>query len=1354
MFRGRYIWLCLLLAASMHAQQWTTLFAYNNVTQIAMAPDRVYALSDGSLYSVEKQSEQIRIYNSLSGLHSTGISCIHYDDRSAQLIIGYKTGKIDLLSDGGVRYIGDLYDKDMTQQKTINNITIHNRIAYLSTHYGVQLFDLRENKLTDSYWLRPKGEETNVEDVLISGDSIHAFTADSVFSGALRDNLVDYRYWNRSLRDGRLTPDPEKGKHYQDEYDHWYAAYAEGIVRFTPTSRLTYKPQGPLSNTPYNLTIAQGYLFVVPGGRWDSQYNNPGVVMRYDGSAWMNLPVDSIRQNSGEVVRDFMDVAVDPRNKEHYFVSSYGTGLFEFIGKQVVRHYLPAADNTIRTAATGADATYTRLVGTAFDKENRLWMLNSGSVPYQINCLDTEGEWHGLALRYNGEQKQFATPGQLLIDKRNSNYKWMNDIRYYQNIYLLDDNGTPFDASDDRTMARKEWISQTGQRFAPEFFCRLEQDHTGRLWVGTEQGIAIIDTIDFFTSDRIIRPELMDSHGENPMATLWINALCEDTEGRMWVGTQTMGVYVLSLDASEILAQYTTDNSAMPSNGILSLACDENGIMYIGTAEGLVKFDEHADPESLKGSSSGETEMDMGRMQQWRLHYSYTNPKEVVATPQHIYALANGTLFSVDRRSDEIEYWNKSTGLNGNNIVHIAFDQHTSQLVIGYDDGRIDLLDEEGRVRQMPDIYMKAASMAVTINNITIGSKNVYLSMPFGILAVNTKKAEIVDTYYIGEEAAYVNVRHVVETGDSLYAFTSDYVYSASLADNLVDYTYWHKHLLPGEGLMQALVYKDELYILQHDSLYRLRENNWDLVVPNPLAWVHVSGGQLLTYQYNNGLLRLTDEDQLSGLTGSYVATDAVYSQGEYWLGEQSRGLVRLNSMGDDHFVPQGPISNFGYRLYAKNDRLYVASGGRWSEQFGRQSDINIYDGTNWLGIPWNDTYYRLSADMRDVVSYAVDPQDASHFYVATYGTGVFEFRENKAYAHFDPSNSTLREAIEDINPTYFTRTDGMLWDEQGNIWVLNSTEIGAPVHIRRPNGTWQALNLTSRGQRLTLTTPGDIWVDNRSSRRKWIIDQREQQGVILLDDGGTPTYSGDDQCLKRNVFTDQNGVPITPSAILCLTQDLDNRIWIGTLAGILVIPSSVDFFTSDACHRIIIPRNDGTGLGDYLLGNEQINCMAVDGGNRMWIGTANSGLYLIEDDTITVAHFTAENSELPSNAIQSIAIMPMTGEVFVGTDNGIASYRSDASEPQEDLSNAYAFPNPVRPGYGGMISIAGLMDQTVVNIVDAGGNLVCKTRSHGGMAVWDGNLPDGQRAKSGVYTALCNEPNGGHTVVKILFVQ
>ena len=121
------------------------------------------------------------------------------------------------------------------------------------------------------------------------------------------------------------------------------------------------------------------------------------------------------------------------------------------------------------------------------------------------------------------------------------------------------------------------------------------------------------------------------------------------------------------------------------------------------------------------------------------------------------------------------------------------------------------------------------------------------------------------------------------------------------------------------------------------------------------------------------------------------------------------------------------------------------------------------------------------------------------------------------------------------------------------------------------------------------------------------MIEQRGESGVILFDDKGTPTNTSDDRCIKRSSWIDQNGREIKPEFVLCLTQDLNNRIWIGTQAGILTIPSSVDFFNSNACRRIIIPRNDGTGLGDYLLGDERINCMAVDGGNRMWIGTENS---------------------------------------------------------------------------------------------------------------------------------------------------
>ena len=1344
--------LCVLCLIPGKAQKWTTHFAYNNVTQIAMAPDKVYAMSDGSLYSVDKQSEQIKIYNNQSGLHSTGITCIHYDAIGKQLLIGYSTGKIDILSAQGVRYIGELYDKDMTQSKTIYNITLQGRTAYLSTAYGVQTMDLRENKLVDSYWLRPGGQETAVKDVLINNDSIYAFTDDSLFCASMQANLVDYTVWKRE-KAGRVAPEEEKGIHYQDATSHWYAGHAEGIVRFTQTARLTYKPQGPLTNKPYYVSAVGDEVFMLSGGRWTEQDNTPGHVMRYADHTWHNILADSIRAVTDSRVLDFLNVAVDPQDIHHYFVTSYGTGLYEFRNDTCVGY--TSANDIIGAAVPSAPDRYTRLIGAHYDNNNRLWFLNAGQVPYPV--IIKEGDvFHGLPLLVDGQALPIDIPCDIIIDRRNDHLKWIGSAYKKMGLILLDDNGTPLDASDDRVCLRREWTNQEGRTFKPEDLFAMMQDRQGRIWMATEQGAAYVDAnTDFFSSDVVIQPDVMDNNGENPITSLRIKALCQTPDGLIWIGTQTLGVYVLNEEANQIIAHYTTDNSAMSANGILSLCSAADGHVWIGTSEGLVEFEPKGKDDRINDEQSNDASLyEEGSMQQWKLHLSYANPQEIVATPQQVFATANGALFSVNKADDAIEYWSKATGLNGTSVAHIAYDSQAEKLIIAYENGQIDLLDNDGVVTHMPDISMKAGSIAVTIHHICVGTNHTYLAMPFGIIAMDTKKGEVSDTYYIGSDAASVEVQQIAELGDTLYAFSFDRLYKTSLQDNLVDYNFWRYETLPFEQVSRAAVYQNALYVLAHDSLYRQEGDTWNLVVPNPLEWMHVSGRQMLVYQRNTGLLQLTEGDQLKGLTNTYVATDAVCSNGEYWLAEESKGLVRLGNEGDDFFRPEGPLSNFGYHLDIAHDQLYVAPGGRWAEQYSRQSNLSIYDGQQWRGIPWPDTWYYTGHDIRDAVGYAVDAADPGHFFVATYGTGVFEFKDYKAVQHYDNANSTLYKAVPSANDYYFTRTDGAMMDEQGNLWVMNATETGKPLHVRTPSGQWYALPLRSGGADLTIETPTGIWTDQRNSQRKWMMSQRgEKPSLILLDDGGTPTLSGDDRCVARSSFVDQNNNTLTPANFRCFAQDKTNRIWIGTDKGILLLSKETEFFTSNACKRIIIPRNDGTGLGDYLLGDEQINCLTVDGGNRMWIGTANSGLYLIEDDTITVAHFTETNSLLPSNSVQSIAIMPKTGEVFVGTDKGIASYRSDASEASEEMSGAYAYPNPVRPDYGGVISITGLMENTVVNIIDAGGNLVCKTKSHGGTAVWDGKLPDGRRATPGVYTAMCNA-NGGHTVVKILVIR
>lgn len=1365
-----FLFSVLLCGISAQAEEWTTYFAYNNVTQIAMAPDKVFAISDGSLFSVDKQTEKITKYDRQSGLNGTNIGCIYYDTNGSQLIVAYGDGKIDMLSASGVRYISDLYNKDMTQRKDIYNVTIQGRTAYFSTHYGVQTMDLRENKLVDSYWLRPGGQETPIQDVRIIGDSIYAFggsydktnkkvIVDSLFVGSKTDNLSDYTFWRREKYTGRVTPDTDKGKHYQDATSNWYAGGSVGITRVTLTDTLNYKPDGPLTNTPYRLTATKGGVWMVAGGRWGVQYNNPGNVMHYDGTRWINIPAKNIQDITGMPALDFMNIAVDPRNKNHYYVTSYGTGLYEFDHDTLVRHDIAdPSRNTLEAAAVSNPSRYTRLDFATYDSKGNLWLIVAGAdhIQNRFSCIDTIGAWHGVMLKQEGNNIPFETPGGLVVDRINPNYKWSCRTRRDICICLLDDNGTHFDSSDDRAINRIQWTNQYGQPVTYSLIHSLIQDMEGRIWIGTNAGAAYIETgEDYFASDAIVQPSVTDNNGENPITSLGVSAICQSPDGKIWIGTENLGVYVLNNAATEIVAQYTTDNSAMPSNAVLSMACDENGKVWIGTDAGLVSVENHTTPTNGENTSNdNENYLDKGSMEQWRLHLSYTNAEEVAATPNHIYALAHGSLFSFNRADETIDYWSRATGLNGNIIAHIAYDDAAGYLIVAYEDGRIDLIDNNGNIRQMPDLYLKAGSINVTANSITVGSKYVYLSMPFGIVAIQTKKGEVTDTYYIGDNAASVNVLRVIEKGDSLYAFTSDMIYSAALKDNLVDYSYWHPSTITTDQLQDAVLYKDNIYTLQHDSLYYLNGNIWQLVTGQPVQWIHISGGKLLLSPDGHILYQLADDHQLIGLTDAYYINDAIYSQGEYWLGEKDHGLVRLNSAGDNCYHTTGPNSNSSYFMCAAHNQLYSVVGGRWGTEYNNLSDINIYTGgTNWINRNYQHIISKLNVLTTNPVSIAVDQHDAGHFFVAMYGNGVIEFRNYEAVNQYSYYNSTLQPVNSTIDKNFYTRTDGLMLDEQNNLWVMNATDIGQPLHVMTPDGVWHALNLRSQGNDISLSTPTGIWIDKRNSQFKWMMDQRHSQHLILLNDGGTPADGSDDKCMARHTFVDQNGNSISPASFRCFAQDHTNRIWIGTEKGIILIPSNVDFFTSNTCRRIIIPRNDGSGLGDYLLGEEQINCMAVDGGNRMWIGTANSGLYLIEDDTITVAHFTETNSLLPSNSVLSLAIMPETGEVYVGTSRSIASYRSDASEPQKDMSNVYAYPNPVRPNYGGMISITGLMDNTVVNIVDAGGNLVCKTKSHGGTAVWDGRDAYGRRATPGIYTALCNA-NGGHTVVKIMIMR
>lgn len=1337
-----------------NAATWETMFSYNKVSQIAVANDKVYALSDGALFSVEKNSERIEKYDAGSGLNGTTIGCISYAQKLNMLIIGYEDGKIDLMQDNSVCYVSGLYTKDMTATKTINNITIHNNTAYLSTDFGIVTFNLKKYELVDTYYIGDEASEVKVNDVLIRGDSIYAFGDKLLYTACLKDNIVDFRYWSTEPL-GRILPDANKGKVIIDTNGEcWEAGGEEGIVRKTVTQeKLTYKPDGPLVNTPYCMRTFNGRLYVVPGGRWAVQSLTPGCVMIYDGSMWHNISQTTIRSaTNNNPATDFMDVAVDPNDPEHFFVTAYGGGVYEFNNYKPLKQYLPS-NSSLVTRVDNAPTKYTRCTGGTFDSKGNYWCLNT-SESKTVHRLTTNQIWDGITLKKDGNVVPVYTSAEILLDHRNENHKWITSCREGTKLILLNDNGT-ISENDDNVVFRDTWTTASGKTISPLYIYTIKQDTKNNIWIGTSSGPIIIPAnVDFASSDLCRQIDILDDAGENLFQSFEIKSIEFDDEGKIWLGTNE-GAFVVSSDWTKVVARYTSANTIMPSSNVMSLAFDQQTKnMYIGTSNGIVKYNATASGDESGMEESIKEELDYGSIKQWRPHFSYTTIKKVIQSATDVYALTDGVVFSLNKEDESLTEWNKSTGLSSSTVTQLGYDKMTDKVVLCYSDGKIDLIDGEGNITPMLDLYQKASSISVSVNHLFIHNGKAYLSMAFGIVVLDLDKAEVKDTYYIGENASNVEVKAVAILNDSIFALSPTNLFAASLKTNLVDYNFWHYYALPeGDNISALFAEYDQLYIKQGNNL-KIRNNNDWKVVADTLSWVSCNDGHIIAYQYGVGLIEIKAEDIVPLI--DYWPSDAIYDAQRqcYWLAVNSAGICKLTNQGRQFFVPAGPISNYGYRLKYIGNELFIAGGERWAIQKQRPGNFSIYNGKTWRKMYASTAQNALGLLPRDVVSFAGKADEPGHFFAACYGQGVYEYKDYKPINRYTPDNSTLITAVAS-NPEYYTRTEGAMIDEQGNLWVLNTENATSPINIMTPDGKWVGLSIVINGNKTMLKTPWEIVVDKRDSRYKWIIDQREDQGVFLFYDNGTPTNNTDDRCVKRKEFYDQDNIQLMPANIYCLVQDKNNDIWIGTPAGIIIIPSTVDFFTSNECYRVKIPRNDGTNLADYLLGTEQINCIAVDGANRKWIGTANSGLYLMSEDGLTTeAHFTTDNSLLPSNNILSIAIHPVNGEVFVGTGEGIASYRSDASEGQDDYSQAYAFPNPVRPDYAGSIAITGLMENSIVNIVDEGGNLICKTRSNGGTAVWDGKNQQGQKASSGIYTALCNASDGSHTVVKIMIMK
>jgi sugar lactone lactonase YvrE len=740
---------------------------------------------------------------------------------------------------------------------------------------------------------------------------------------------------------------------------------------------------------------------------------------------------------------------------------------------------------------------------------------------------------------------------------------------------------------------------------------------------------------------------------------------------------------------------------------------------------------------------------------QWRDHLAFNQGTSLAKAENLVYCISNGNLFTYNVNDNSIERATKVKGFSDISAVKVAYNEKAKAVVIAYANTNIDVVKGE-KIINISDIKTKQIFGNKVINNIYMEEHFAYLSCGFGVVVIDLDKLEIKDTYNIGVNGVSIDVKDFTSDETYYYACTVNGVFKATKSNQfLSDFSSWvNESGLPNTKFNAITFYNNKIYTNQEVEPFNGRIWQLDLST-NQWSWVdsaidykcynlRTNDGKLVV-NYANGVVIYDGDFQYNDYKGGYEKCDphdAIFKNGSVYMADFNNSLVisPLFKVEFEFIKPQGPVSNKVFDMDIVNSHLWVVPGDLdgWSNLFNIEGISHFYK-NEWhviAGDSLNQAY-----GIFDLINVCVDPKDDNRVFCSSWSKGLLQLNGNKVANYFDNNNSTL----DTIAGAPFIYVGGSAIDNDGNIWVSNSYSTSSICVYDNKLKKWDDI--------VTQNIIGNTRISKitiNSLNQKWFI-LPEGGGLMVFDDNGTINVKTDDK-LKKLGFTAGTGA-ITGADALAVAEDLNGAMWVGTDKGICVFYTPSTIFDDSGFDAQQIKIEQG-GYVEYLLESEIVKTIAIDGANRKWIGTANSGLYLINaDGTKQLEHFTIDNSPLLSNTINDLEIDGETGELFIATSSGIISYKYTATDAKEDYDSVYAYPNPVKPDYEGLIAIKGLVRDCDVKITDTSGRLIYTTKALGGQAVWDGKNFEGRKAQTGVYIVFLTNPDGSKTETTKIFL-
>ena len=748
---------------------------------------------------------------------------------------------------------------------------------------------------------------------------------------------------------------------------------------------------------------------------------------------------------------------------------------------------------------------------------------------------------------------------------------------------------------------------------------------------------------------------------------------------------------------------------------------------------------------------------------QWRLHVPSKNAHDVVAFNNRVYAAYVNGVSEYDFASGETTIWDAVNSLSDISVSCLG--KYSNSLWIGYDNGNIDKISDN-RVTNISAIKLAEIQGSKRINKLVENGNYIYAATGFSIIKLDPSKNEVRDTYYPtnGNDP----ILDIAFKNDSIYAITSDRLYKGKTSNiALADPTQWQVDsrvpVLTNNQYSEIEVAGNELFILYNDdafgldSVFRLEDQGLVSVV-NELFTMEIKSinnvNDNLAVNFFDGTNIYKNDFTIEESILVYSASanvrprKIVRSDGHYWVADEENGLVKYASYGNSQEIAfPGPPKNSYYAMDWFQGKLVVA-GGSLAGEAGtfNKSGIYIFEDEKWkLKDPANMTLWNTPL-FWDAIAVSINPVNTDQIAVGSYSLVPLSLLSDAGQVTdtITPNNSILEWGSIGNGSSEVT---DLRYDELGNLWILNGYS-NKPLKVLTKDGEWYQFDLAlgaknKHSQKMAIDYNGNKWVSIKDA------------GLFGFKDNGTISSLGDDKTVRLTIGQNQGNLP--SNQINAIAVDFDNEIWIGTDAGFAILYNSDAAFDAGAgdfdAQRIKI---EFEGNVEYVLGATDITSIVVDGANRKWFGTASAGIVLMSADGLEILEqHTTDNSPLISNAIVDLELDQSTGELFIITDKGLVSYRTDATYEDPEYENVIVFPNPARPDFDGPITIQGIRYNSDVKITDVAGNLVYSTTSNGGTATWNGKTLNGEPVGTGVYLIWTAANEGkGKKVGKVLVVN